>query len=104
MKWYRIDSFWKGFIIGLFFPIIIFIFYWLLTDHQISFPKRYVKYLINGGLLNNVIKICGIGNLLLFWLGLNKKLDGFNKGIIVSVLLYVALVGYVMYFVEPEIY
>ena len=61
---------------------------------------RFVHYLLNGQLLSNVIKLCGLGNLILFYFGLNKKIDRFSKGIIASVLVYVALVAYLMYFVE----
>ncbi|MCE3226042.1 MAG: hypothetical protein K0S32_593 [Bacteroidetes bacterium] len=100
---YRIDKFWIGLAAGLLFPFIIYFFYWLFFYHQLSFPVRFTKYFINGHLLSNVIKMCGIGNLLLFYLGLRWKTDHFSKGIIVSVLAYVALVAYVTYFLEPDL-
>jgi hypothetical protein len=65
-----------------------------------SFPTGFYRYLIGGQLLSNVIKICGIGNLLLFYVGLNRKIDKFSRGIIFSLLVYVALVAYVTYFME----
>ncbi len=101
MNWIeRLDYFWKGFVFGLLFPGFVFFCYWLFTASQISFPARFVAYLYRGELLSNVIKLCGLGNLLLFYFGLNKKLDRFSKGIIASVVVYVALVAYIMYFVE----
>jgi len=101
MNWIeRLDSFWKGFIIGLVFPGFLFFMYWLFTESQIGFPVRFVNYLINGQLLSNVIKLCGLGNLLLFYFGLNKKIDNFSKGVITSVIVYVALVGYITYTLE----
>jgi hypothetical protein len=104
MNWiYRLDKFWIGLVIGIIFPMLMYFFYWLIFHHQINFPVRLTRYLIGGYMLSNVIKLCGLGNLLLFYLGLVKKMDGFNKGIIVSVLLYVALVAYVSYNLEPEI-
>ncbi|MBK9284128.1 MAG: hypothetical protein IPM51_07375 [Sphingobacteriaceae bacterium] len=102
MNWQKLDSFWKGLAIGVFFPMLIFVLYWLFFHHQLSFPKGFLRYLTGGYLLSSVIKICGIGNLLLFYLGLTKKIDKFTKGIILSVLLYVLLVAYVSYFMEPE--
>lgn len=99
----KLDKFWIGLLIGILFPFIVYFFYWMFFYSQISFPTRFTKYLINGHLLSNVVKMCGLGNLLLFWLGLNRKIDKFNKGIIVSVLAYVGLVAYVTYFMEPEL-
>jgi len=100
---YKIDKFWIGLITGIFFPMLVFTGYWLFTEHQISFPVRYTKYLLNGQLLSGVIKICGIANLLLFYFGLTKKIDKFTKGIITSVIIYVALVAYVTYFLEVDL-
>jgi hypothetical protein len=104
MNWtQKLDGFWKGLLIGMIFPLLLFFFYWMFFHQQMSFPRGFLRYLMNGYLLSSVIKICGLGNLLLFYLGLRKKMDKFNKGIIVSVLFYVALVAYVTYFHEPEL-
>lgn len=101
MNWIeRLDTFWRGLLIGLLFPAFLFFIYWLFTESQIGFPVRFVHYLINGHLLSNVIKLCGLGNLLLFYFGLNKKIDRFSKGIITSVVFYIALVAYITYTLE----
>ncbi len=99
----KLDNFWRGLLIGIVFPIFIFMLYWLFMYHQISFPKRFIKFLITGQLLSGIIKMCGIANLILFYFGLTKKIDKFTKGIIVSVVIYVGLVAYVTYFLEPDI-
>lgn len=105
MNWIeRLDNFWKGLLIGVSFPMVIFFLYWLFFHNQLSFPRGILRYLIGGQLLSNVIKICGLGNLLLFYFGLNKKIDNFSKGIILSVVLYVGLVAYVTYYLEPELF
>jgi hypothetical protein len=101
---YKLNNVWKGFLIGMIFPCILFFFYWMIFHHQLSFPRGFLRYLINGNLLSNVIKVCGIGNLILFYFGLTQKIDNFSKGIIASVLVYVGLVAYVSYFMEPEIF
>ena len=104
MNWIeKADKFWAGLLIGLVFPFVIFFFYWAFCHHQLNFPSGFYRYLINGYLLSSVIKMCGLGNLILFYVGIRKKLDHFNKGIIVSVILYVALVAYVSYYLEPEL-
>lgn len=99
----KLDNFWIGLLTGLVFPIIVFILYWLFFHHAISFPTRFVRYLINGYMLSNVIKLCGLGNLLIFYIAMTYKLDKFSKGLIVSVLFFVALIAYVTYYLEPEL-
>lgn len=102
MKWKeRMDNFWIGLLTGILFPAVLFFLYWLYFHNQLSFPYRFVKYLLGGQLLSNVVKICGLGNLLLFYLGLTNKMDRFSKGIILSVFLYVALIAYITYYLEP---
>lgn len=104
MDWvHKLDNFWKGLIIGLIFPCIVFFFYWMIFHSQLNFPNGFFRYLMNGQLLSNVIKICGLGNLLLFYFGITKRIDKFSKGIITSVVIYTALVAYVSYFLEPTI-
>lgn len=98
----KFDKFWIGLLIGILFPFFVFTLYWLIFHHQLSFPTRFIRYLVNGYLLSNVIKICGLGNLLLFYFAMTKKMDKFSKGVIFSVLFYVALVAYVTYYLEPE--
>ena len=104
MKSEKLDNFWIGLLSGIVFPMVIFFLYWAFFHNQLSFPGRFYHYLRGGALLSNVIKMCGLGNLILFYLALRKKMDGFNKGIIVSVLLYLLLVAYVTYFMEPVYY
>lgn len=104
MNWIKkLDNTWIGLLTGLVFPVFMFVLYWLFFHHAISFPTRFVKYLMNGHLLSNVIKICGLGNLLIFYLGLNYKIDRFSKGIVISVLFYVLLIAYITYYLEPEL-
>ncbi len=104
MTWItKIDKLWIGLLVGLFFPFFMFTLYWLFFYHQINFPNRFVNYLIKGYMLSGVIKICGLGNLLIFYLSLNYKTDKFSKGVVISVLFYVALIAYVTYYYEPEL-
>ena|SRR6218665_1126900 len=99
----HLDSFWKGLLIGILFPGLLFFFYWMFFQNQLRFPAGLIRYLIGGRMLSDMIKLCGIGNLLLFYFGINQKIDKFSKGVIASVLLYVGLVAYLMFYVEPSI-
>ncbi|MBA3666087.1 MAG: hypothetical protein H0W61_18060 [Bacteroidetes bacterium] len=99
----KLDNFWIGLLIGISFPLMMFFFYWMFCYSQLSFPRGFMRYLMNGYLLSGVIKLCGLGNLLLFYFGLKTRIDNFSKGIIVSLLAYVALVAYVSYYLEPDL-
>jgi hypothetical protein len=104
MNWIKkLDNVWLGLLTGLLFPALMFVLYWAFFHHQISFPDRFVRYLMGGRLLSNVIKICGLGNLLIFYFGLTYKIDKFSKGVVISVVFYVLLIAYVTYYYEPEI-
>lgn len=104
MEWTKkLDSFWIGLLAGILFPMLMFVGYWLILHHQIDFPRRFIRYLMNGQLLSNVIKICGLGNLAVFYFGLQYKIDQFNKGIVVSIVFYILLILYISYYHEPEL-
>jgi hypothetical protein len=99
----KLNSFWIGILCGLIFPLIMYVGYYAVIGPHTTFPVRFTRYLINGYMLSNVIKICGLGNLLLFYVGIRKNMDSFNKGIIVSILLYIGLIAYVNYQLEPQL-
>jgi hypothetical protein len=102
MNWKRYDKFLYGTLAGLITPMVMFVLYWLFFHHQLDFPVRFVKYLMGGNLLSNVIKICTLFNLLVFYIGLSKKMDLFCRGIILSIFLYIALIAYITYYHEAE--
>ena len=101
MSWKeKLDGFWKGFAIGTLFPAFVFFCYWLFMYSYMSFPMRFIKYLIFGDVLSATIKMCALGNLLIFYFFLNSKLNRATKGIIASVFIYLALIIYVMFAIE----
>jgi hypothetical protein len=104
MNWSdKFNSFWKGLLIGILFPAFCFFCYWLYRHSQLSFPTRFISYLMGGQLLSSVVKLCMLGNILLFYFGLKKKIDSFTKGIITSSVIYLALVAYISYFLENDL-
>lgn len=104
MNTQKLDNFWLGLVSGIVFPMVVFFLYWAFFHNQLGFPTRFYHYLRGGDLLSNVIKMCGLANLVLFYLALRNKMDRFNKGIVLSVFLYVLLVAYVTYYLEPRYY
>ncbi len=104
MNWTKkLDNFWIGLLFGILFPLVLLTLYWLFFYHKLGFPQRFIRYLMMGQILSNVLKMCGLGNLALFYFGLHYKIDRFNKGIVVSVLIYVLLIAYISYYHEPTI-
>jgi len=102
MNWKRYDTFLTGFIAGLVTPLIMFVLYWLFFHHQLAFPVRFVRFLMGGNMLSNVVKICTLANLLVFYLGLSKKMDRFCRGVILSIFIYIAFIAYITYYHESE--
>ena len=108
MTWIqKIDKWWIGLLAGLLFPCIMYFFYWAFFHPQMSFPTEFTRFLLRGSQfggrsMSNALKICGLGNLLVFYLALNAKIDKFNRGVIVSVFIYILMIAYVTYYLEPE--
>jgi hypothetical protein len=91
----KIDKKWIGFLFGLFFPALCFFCYWLFFNNQISFPKGFISYLRLGDMLQEVVIMCIVASLLIFYISLNKKIFDFGKGLIFATFLYVGLVLYI---------
>lgn len=91
----KLDKKWIGFLLGLFIPAFLFFCYWLFFYSQIAFPRIFINYLRNGEMLQEVCIACIAGNLLVFYLLLNKKVYDLSKGMMYAAFIYVGLVLYV---------
>ncbi len=91
----KLDKKWIGFLLGLFIPAFLFFCYWLFFHSQMGFPRIFINYLQNGEMLQEVCIACIAGNLLAFYLLLNKKVYDLSKGMIYAAFIYVGLVLYV---------
>lgn len=96
----RYDHFGLGLVVGLFFPFFCFFLYWLFSYNYMDFPVKFVRFLLMMNNCANVVKLCTIANLIVFYLFLTKNKNKTVKGIIVSTLAYVALYLYITYYVE----
>lgn len=99
----KADKFYIGFLVGLITPFIVFVLYWLFFYHKMNFPYRFVKYLMGGYLLSNVTKLCALFNLGVFYLGLKYESNKYNRGIIVSLVIYILFIAYVTYYLEEDL-
>jgi len=91
----KIDKIWIGFIFGCIFPASCFFCYWLFFHNHLTFPTRFINYLRAGNMLQEVAIACVVANLIIFYLGLNKKIFELSRGIIFATFLYVGLVLYI---------
>jgi len=91
----KIDKIWVGLIVGLVFPAFCFFCYWLFFHSQLGFPGRFITYLRNGDMLQEVTIACILGNLIVFYLLLNKKAYDISRGMIYATFAYVGLVLFI---------
>ncbi len=96
----KYNNIWLGIAIGLVFPGFCFFAYWLFAHSQMGFPKNFVRYLLAMESLSDTIKLCALGNLLVFYVFLNRKHNDTAKGIIIGTLTYLLLIVYLTFFVE----
>ncbi len=97
MDWQKVNKTYIGFIAGLLFPLFLYSFYWLFFQRKIELDETDIHYLTNKELSLNVFKMCCGGNLLLFYLALNKHLTPLTKGIIASVVVYALFIAYLTF-------
>lgn len=91
----KLDKKWIGFLFGLFFPAFVFLCYWLFFHSQIDFPIGFIKYLRLGNMLQEIVILCVVANLIVFYLILNKKAYDLARGMMYATFVYVALVLFV---------
>lgn len=91
----KIDKLWIGLLVGIIFPAFIFMCYWLFFHSQLGFPMRFIEYLRTGKMLQDVVILCIIANLLVFYLFLNKKAYDISKGMMYTTFAYVGLTLYI---------
>lgn len=98
MEFSRLNKLWVGLAFGILLPLLCFSIYWLFFQRDINIPKDDIRYLINKELMINVFKMCCGSDLILFYLGINKRMVDFAKGVIASVLVYALILGYFTFF------
>ncbi|MFL2571656.1 MAG: hypothetical protein ACJ0QL_07265 [Parvicellaceae bacterium] len=103
-KLHRLDNVWIGFGTGVLLPIIgfflIFLFanngnpfsiFWYNFTHE-AFPYDFQMNSSNNEMKKNILILCLILNLIVFYLGyFTLKFDQFTKGIVAITLLLVGL-------------
>jgi hypothetical protein len=98
MNWQKLNKTWIGLLSGLIAPWTLWGIYWLIFQRDVDIPKDDVHYFINNELMVNVFKICCGIDLVFFYVGMNKKMINYSKGIIFSVMVYAFILGYLTFF------
>lgn len=89
-----------GLLIGLVSPWIImplFIFLFAQIEN-ISFDRLWYNFFNINKTMSRILSLCMIGNLIWFYIFLNKERYGIGKGVILGTLIYFPLFIYLIYF------
>ncbi len=81
------DNMLFGFIIGLAIPIIAIIFYWQIKHGYMDMLK-FFNYIINGNVYTQLMSLCILPNLAVFFIGMQFHKTRFCYGIIGATLFY----------------
>ncbi|MBS1634816.1 MAG: hypothetical protein JST26_02765 [Bacteroidetes bacterium] len=96
----RYNNTWLGVVVGVLFPIFGLFCYWLFVHSEMGFPRNFIRYLLIMEMLGNTLILCTVANMGVFYLFLNRKRNDTARGIIYGSLVYVAIILYLMLFVE----
>jgi hypothetical protein len=87
----RLDKFSVGMIWGITFPLILFVFIFLIRYNSIPFV-RFLTHLHEMKILIKILSLCGFPNLLIFLYFYRNRLDRAAKGVIAATFIYGFLV------------
>ena len=94
----KYNRLWLGLVLGLIIPItslFVFSFFKSDVDGFISF----LELVISISALSNILSLCAIPNLTIFYLFLNKELYYSARGVIFATVIWGGLVVYTRYFI-----
>lgn len=94
----KYNNIWLGLSLGLAIPVItIFVFSFFKSD--VDNFKSYIEFVWSISALSNILSLCAIPNLAIFYLFLNKELYYSVRGVIFATLIWAVLVVITRYFV-----
>lgn len=96
----RYNNVWLGLALGLVFPLVCFFIYRMIVHPTLGFPQNLIRYLMIMESLSDIMMLCTVGNLLVFYIALKRP--QMAKGIIYGTLVYVALIFYIKFFIETN--
>ena len=94
-----LNKFWLGFLLGVFFPVVFFLLYFMLRFRDISF-SQYLQILIHTGKYVHVISLAVFSNLIPFMFFMKSDRFKSGRGVMTITILFVIAV-FVMKFFLP---
>ena len=86
-----------GLIPGLIIPLLTFFGFYLFKSGTKN-PVEYVEFILEMGMLSNILSLCVIPNLLVFFFFLNKNFYYGARGVLFATFFYVVVVVVARYF------
>ena len=81
------DTIWFGIVSGLLIPVVSFLMYWKVKHNYMEF-NSFISYLISGDVYTQMMSLCIIPNLALFFIFIQLQYNRAGYGVIASTLLY----------------
>lgn len=93
----RFDKLWAGVLAGFLAPMLAFLIYYLVNYTYMSIPA-FIRYVINGNAYTQIMSLCAIANLPLFYIFLELNAIKGTRGIILMTLIF-AILNFVLKFI-----
>lgn len=88
----KYDTMWIGLASGLVLPFLSFVGYYLIMYRHMLLIS-YFHYLKLGGIFTNVLSLCVVPNLMLFYIFLWTKRNKSARGVVTSVIIYALILA-----------
>jgi len=86
-KYYKYDSWWIGIAAGFVAPLIGFFIFYLFKYSYMNF-SGFIRFIINGNVYTQIMSLCVIANLPMFFGFLQFHLYNSARGVVLSTMLY----------------
>lgn len=94
----KYNKLWLGLVLGIIIPIITIIIFSLFKS-DVKNLVEFIEFTLSISALSNILSLCALPNLAIFYLFLNKELYYSARGVIFATLLWAILVVITRYFI-----
>jgi hypothetical protein len=94
----KYNKLWLGLVLGIIIPIITIIIFSLFKS-DVKNLIEFIEFTLSISALSNILSLCALPNLAIFYLFLNKELYYSARGVIFATLLWAILVVITRYFI-----
>ncbi len=88
---YKYNKLFIGLILGLIIPIITLLIFTFIKSESVN-VIHYLKFVMRMSLMSNVLSLCAIPNLAIFYFFINKEYYYSGRGVILATIIWGALV------------